>query len=99
MSALYADYEGDNVLWTAPFPGIEPWESDEGEPDEHLGLCTYCDETDPAMMRENPEPFGGKPCCEGCFSVLIGGSEDDPPWRCGSEDAGAASVPTTKAGQ
>lgn len=82
--ALYADSEGDNVSWTADLPGYEPWEDDDVEPDEHLGLCAYCDEVDPSKMRENPEPFGGKPCCELCFLMLIGDDPDGEPWRCGT---------------
>lgn len=85
MSALYAD---DNVSWEEPepLPGWEPWEDDEPD-DTPTGGCAYCREPD-AMMRENPEPFGGQPCCEACFNLLIGGDVDDPPWRCGTADTG-----------
>lgn len=87
MMALYADHDGDNVCWDE-LPGWEPWEGDEPEPDQHVGLCAYCDEADPAKIRENPEPWGGRACCEACFNLLIGGSEDDPPWRCGNAGSG-----------
>lgn len=82
--ALYADHDGDNISWTDDLPGFEPWEPDEPEDDGHdVGPCHYC--ADPApQMRENPEPFGGRECCESCFNILIGGEPDDPPWRCGN---------------
>jgi hypothetical protein len=74
-------YEPDNVSWETPdLPGWEPWEPDESD-DKPAGGCGYCDATE---VRENPEPFGGLPCCEACFNLLIGGSADDPPWRCGT---------------
>lgn len=72
-----------NVSWLGdtPFPeGFEPWEPDE-EPDPRpAGGCAYCDATE---VREWPEPFGGRDCCEACFSQLIGSERDDPPFRCG----------------
>lgn len=80
MSA-YAD---DNISWADDYglPGYEPWEPDEDADDGHpAGGCAYCEATE---VRENPEPFGGQPCCEACFNILIGGSPDDPPWRCGN---------------
>lgn len=84
MSALYADHEGDNISWLGDdLPGWEPWEPDEETGDENIGPCHYCQEPNPEM-RENPEPFGGEPCCEVCFIMLIGGEPDDPPWRCGA---------------
>lgn len=86
MMALYADHEGDNISWEGDLPGWEPWEPDEEEPDpREYTPCHYCTEPNP-QMRENPEPFGGKPCCETCFNILIGGTEDDEPWRCGTNE-------------
>jgi hypothetical protein len=41
--------------------------------------CEYCPN---AAVRV--EPFGGQPCCDACFNLLIGGEPDDPPWRCGN---------------
>ena len=83
MSALYADHEGDNISWAGDdLPGWEPWEDDEHEDDGFVGPCSYCDDPTPTM-RENPEPFGGKPCCESCFLILIGDEPDGEPWRCG----------------
>lgn len=73
-----------NISWEdpwEPFDLIEPWEDeDEGDP-RPAGGCAYCPETE---VHELPEPFGGQPCCEGCFTVLIGGERDDLPWRCGT---------------
>lgn len=80
---LYADH---NISWVEPFDGIEPWEDDDYEP-ESAGGCAYCPSTE---VRESPEPFGGQPCCEGCFNELIGGDRDDPPWRCGNAPESAA---------
>lgn len=62
-------------LW---LPGQEPWEPDESE-DMHEGGCDYCGAPD---VRDRPEPFGGKPCCDACFNLIIGGEADDPPFRC-----------------
>ena len=78
MPDLYAD---ENISWDADLglDGFEPWEPNDDYEPEPAGGCAYCEATE---VRENPEPFGGKPCCEACFSILIGGSEDDPPWRC-----------------
>jgi hypothetical protein len=45
-----------------------------------MGECDFCGE--PAVRTE---PFSGKPCCDGCFNVIIGGERDDPPWHCGNE--------------
>lgn len=85
MNALYADHEGDNISWAGDdLPGWEPWEPDEDEDfdDGKRGPCAYCN--DATEVRENPEPFGGQPCCEACFNQIIGGERDDPPWRCGT---------------
>lgn len=80
------DLSEDNISWeaSAPFlPGQEPWEPDEDFDDgKPAGACAYCGTND--NIRENPEPFGGQQCCESCFNMLIGGDEDDPPWRCGT---------------
>lgn len=60
----------------------EPWQDDEPDfDDEYNTGCDFCGNVD---VREYPEPFTGKPCCDSCFNVLIGGNEDDPPWRCGN---------------
>lgn len=59
----------------------EPW-MDEEAPEVHPGGCHYCGEPD---VRDVPEPFGGKPCCDRCFNLLIGGEEGDSPWRCGTD--------------
>lgn len=84
-AALYddvnPDWEGGHPV--AGFdigPGWEPWEPEDDEDyGRHEGGCAYCDATE---VRDRPEPFGGKPCCEACFNILIGGDADDPPWRC-----------------
>lgn len=82
---LYADTEGDNISWDGgALPGWEPWEDDEpDESDPREGGCAYCGALED--IRENPDPFGGQRCCEGCFNQIIGGERDDPPWRCGTE--------------
>jgi hypothetical protein len=82
-TALYADHEGDNISWAGDdLPGWEPWEPDEDEGDQPSGGCHYCGTFE--SIRENPEPFGGKKCCEGCFNEIIGGDREDEPWRCGN---------------
>lgn len=56
----------DNISWESPLDvlnGWEPWEDDEDE-GRPGGGCAYCDS---AEVRELPEPFGGRPCCEECF--------------------------------
>lgn len=71
----------DNPDWLpAELPGWEPWEPDE-EPDVRECGCAYCGNPD---VRDIPEPYGGKPCCDPCFSMVIGGEPDDRPWRCGT---------------
>lgn len=63
-------------------PGWEAWEEyDTDERYEPDVGCAYCGNLE---VRENPEPFGGKQCCDPCFNILIGGDEDDPAWRCGN---------------
>ena len=63
----------------------EPWLDEEGpEFDDTLGGCGYCGAPE---VRDVPEPFGGKPCCDGCFNMLIGDDRDAPPWRCGTGGA------------
>jgi hypothetical protein len=71
----------DNISWDAPdFDGWEPWEPDEDPDPRPAGACAYCDATE---VRELPEPFGGRDCCETCFARLIGDESDDPePFRC-----------------
>lgn len=70
----------DNISWEEELPGFEPWEDYEPDDDPAASGCAYCDATE---VRENPDPFGGRPCCEACFNELIGGERNDPPWRCG----------------
>lgn len=60
--------------------GFEPWEPEEDEP-LHEGGCDYCGAPD---VRDGPEPFGGKPCCDTCFALIIGDESDLTPWRCGN---------------
>lgn len=69
MADLYAD---ENISWDAGLDGFEPWELDDDHEPEPAGRCAYCGT---AEVRENPDPYGGKPCCEACFSILIGDSE------------------------
>ena len=42
--------------------------------------CAYCG----ASRAPRLDPFGGNPCCDECFNILIGGNPDDEPWRCGN---------------
>jgi hypothetical protein len=65
-------------------PGWEPWVYDLDDDDLHPGGCDFCGDPD---IRDTPEPFSGKPCCDKCFNVVIGGDVDDPPWRCGNASA------------
>ena len=87
MSLVYFE----NPDWAGgPLPlseddGWEPWEPDEQDAVEGA-CCEYCGTVE--NIRESPDPFGQKQCCEGCFSVLIGGEYDDAPWRCGTESRG-----------
>lgn len=69
-----------NPDWEPPeLPGWEPWEPDEDD-EVREGGCAYCGAPD---VRDAPEPFGGKPCCEVCFARIIGDEDDDPrPFRC-----------------
>lgn len=87
MSAVYDE---DNISWSEDYglPGYEPWAPDDDPEDDPrpAGGCAYCEATE---VRERPEPFGGQPCCEACFSILIAGSADDPPWRCGTPCLGS----------
>ena len=78
MSTIYDDLNPD---WESPFDDQwEPWEPD-GPEDVDPQACGYCGAPD---VRESPEPYGGKPCCEACFNLIIGGDEDDASWRCGT---------------
>lgn len=82
MSLVYLD---ENPDWEGPNPwadGWEPWEPDECESVEGA-CCEYCGTVED--IRELPDPFGHRQCCEGCFSLLIGGEDDDDPWRCGTK--------------
>ena len=73
-------YEDLNPDWqTLDLPGWEPWEPDD-EPDMPEGGCEYCGAPD---VRDSPDPYGGKVCCELCFLRIIGDEDDDPePWFC-----------------
>ena len=80
--------DGDNLCWDG-LDGIEPWQPDDDYDDDPkliAGACAYCGATED--IRENPEPFGRQQCCEACFSQIIGGERDDPPWRCGNALSG-----------
>ena len=48
--------------------------------------CEYCGK--PAVRYD---PFAQKPCCNPCFNLIIGGDEDDPPFRCGNAPEDGAS--------
>lgn len=88
MTSIYDDLNPD---WESPFDDQwEPWEPDE-DVDVREGGCDYCGAPD---VRENPEPFGGNPCCDGCFNLLVGGSVNDPPWRCGTPYSASYTAPT-----
>lgn len=78
--ALYDDMNPDWEESVTALPGWEPWEPDEDE-DMHAGGCEYCGAPD---VRDTPEPFGGKPCCDACFVLIVGGVDGEPPWRCGN---------------
>lgn len=45
-----------------------------------VNTCAYC-----PNVAVRTEPFSGKPCCDECFNLLIGGEANDPPFRCGNE--------------
>lgn len=74
-----ATIDDDNVSWEEELPGWEPFELEEYDEVDLVGGCAYCVDDVP---REFPEPFGSQLCCDKCFNILIGGSEDDIPWRC-----------------
>lgn len=83
VTSIYDDLNPD---WpeAEELPGWEPWETYEQDmldAEREVGGCDYCGAPD---VREYPEPFGGKPCCDRCFNVLIGDEPDAPPWRCGN---------------
>jgi hypothetical protein len=62
-------WDETNPDWEPPtdLPGWEPWMDDEPEP---AGVgCEYCPNLE---VRDLPEPFGGKRCCDACFALLIG---------------------------
>lgn len=63
---------------SADLEGWEPWSFD---PEDMVreGGCEYCE-----REAVRTEPFGLRRCCDPCFNVLIGGNEDDEPWRCGT---------------
>jgi len=81
MISMYDDLNPDWGEETPDLPGWEPWEPDE-EDIADPQACAYCGNPD---VRDRPEPFGGKPCCDPCFNILIGGDENDPAWRCGND--------------
>ena len=49
--------------------GFEFWQDDEVDDLHDIG-CEYCGEPDTRI-----DPFGGKPCCEDCFILLISGED------------------------
>jgi hypothetical protein len=54
--------------------------------------CEYC-----PNEATRFDPFSQRPCCDQCFNLLIGGDEDDPPFRCGTCDpAGSSGTETTR---
>lgn len=73
-----------NLSWEPPVaPGWEPWEDYGDDEPEPAGGCAYCPATE---VRESPDPWGGRPCCERCFLLLIGDDRPDAePWRCGTQ--------------
>ena len=88
MSLVYLD---ENPDWEGPWrsafdDGWEPWEPDEMEAREGA-CCEFCGTVE--NIRETPEPFAQKQCCEGCFNLLTGAEYDDPPFRCGREGNGS----------
>ena len=85
MTALYDDLNPDwgQDAYEEALPGWEPWEPDEAD-EIQPGGCDYCGAPD---IRDRPEPFGRKPCCDACFNLIIGGEADDPPFRCSRERA------------
>ena len=79
MSTVYDDMNPDFSTFDEQW---EPWEPDEcDEFTDTIGGCDFCGAPD---VRENPEPFSGKPCCDQCFNLLIGDDADAPAWRCGN---------------
>ena len=74
----------DNPDWESPedyLDGWEPWEIYDELSMRHEAGCEYCGDFE---IRDNPEPFGGKKCCNRCFNQLIGGEPDDPEFKCGT---------------
>lgn len=68
-------YDEQNPDWDPPIsPDWEPWEPDECAEVWPTG-CEYCGSTD---VRDIPEPFGGRQCCEACFLLLIDGKDPIP---------------------
>jgi hypothetical protein len=84
-------YDDMNPDWPEALPGWEPWEEDYEVMQIEEGGCEYCGAPD---VRDNPEPFGGKSCCDGCFNMLIGDERDAPPWRCGNASTPYPDHPT-----
>jgi len=80
VSTIHDDLNPD---WESPFDDQwEPWEPDEDVDVRECG-CAYCGKPD---VRDVPDPFGGKPCCDACFVTLIG-DDGGPPWRCETTSA------------
>lgn len=80
---IYDDMNPDYALGFDDQPRWEPWEDDDIDGDVFWSdlNCHFCGDPN---VRDVPEPFTQKPCCDGCFNLLIGGEFDDPPWRCGN---------------
>ncbi len=81
---IYDDMNPDYAMGREDQPRWEPWEDDDIDDDFFWSIfcCDFCGDPN---VRDDPEPFGGKRCCDPCFSLLIGGELDDRPWRCGND--------------
>lgn len=78
---IYDDMNPDYALGFDDQPRWEPWEDDLIDDQLFEVGCEFCGS---AEVRDLPEPFTGKPCCDPCFNIIIGGNADDPPWMCGN---------------
>lgn len=86
---IYEDMNPDWASGVYEQPEWEPWVEDEVDDsfitEDPMG-CDFCGASD---VREYPEPYSSKPCCDRCFLRLIGDdelSDSDPiqPWKCGT---------------
>lgn len=69
-------YDDLNPDWEAPpdLPGWEPWMDYAEDDDRGTVGCEYCGNPE---VRDTPEPYGGKRCCEVCFRLLTGDGDQD----------------------